>query len=106
MMTSSFGAVAVLLVFENCKKNGSRLACSCALHRIYKTCIVAAFILVRIERKGTALNGNDCASEFGVCQLRIAAGSPFADGDAGAVGLHDCAHDDTGGYHSAGLRSG
>jgi len=50
-----------------------------------------AFILVRLSRKRNVLDGLDGderASEFAVCRLRIAAGGPFADGDAGAVGLH------------------
>ncbi len=77
------------------------------MHGIYETCIVAAFILIRIEpEKGIALDGDAYASGFAVWRLRIAAGRAFADGDAGAVGFHHCADDDSGSNHSIGLRAG
>ena len=91
----------------NLDYDGCFFHCSCTLHRIRKTCIVAAFRLVRIEwEKGTAFEGDDHASKFAVGRLWIKAGSPFPDGNAGAVGFHHRAHNDAGGYHSTSLRTG
>src|ERR1700731_512252 len=104
---ASNGSSSGVSAHLNLDYDGCFFHCSCTLHRIRKTSIVAAFRLVRIEwEKGTAFEGDDHASKLAVGRLWIKAGSLFPDGNAGAVGFHHRAHNDAGGYHSTSLRTG